>query len=494
MLAHSPQATADSRLFWPAVQKLWAAGGGLLAFFLLAAPSPPCVTIPRAGTNLSGDVRVCPGTYRIGDPHETGVIVVTTSDTKLDLSGVTIESGDSLPAGLVGVGILVRGADRVTVSGGRVRGYRWGVRFEGGSAHRITDMALSGSRSGKLRSTELKFDEADWLDIFRPESTLTYGGALLLTDTDHDVVSRVRANGAQNGIALIRVREAAITGNDVSGNSGWGISLWSSSANTIQGNIANHNVRCEAPTWSRGCDSAALLLRERSDSNLIADNDLRASGDGFFLSGQRGTVRPSNGNIVLRNDASGSPHNAFESTFSTGNIFVDNRADSSAYGYWLGYSTATLVRGSTILGSRVAGIAIEHGSDNELSRNVIFGGAVGIHLFAPQAGDQPSRTTVIARNTLGGVTDGIVLAQSRGITVVGNVFDGVGDALVGDSVAIDASVTGNIFLAARGWFIDAPDLNAGGNFWGTADARAAQARVRGRVTVLPWRPVSDAGY
>jgi parallel beta-helix repeat protein len=466
----------------------------LLSIPLLLAPSPPCVTIPRAGTVLSGDVKVCPGTYRIGDPHGNGVVIITASDTKLDLSGVTIESGDSLPADLTGIGILVREADRVTISGGRVRGYRWGVWVEGGSGHRVTDMALSGSRSGKLRSTPLKFDEGDWLDIFHPESTLVYGGALLLMDTERDVVNRVRANGAQNGIALIRAREASVTGNDVSGNSGWGISLWASVANTIQANVASHNVRCEAPTWSRGCDSAALLLRDRSDSNLIADNDLRASGDGFFLSGQRGSVRPSNGNIVVRNDASGSPHNAFEATFSTSNIFVDNRADSSRYGYWLGYSTATLVRGSTILGSREAGIAIEHGSDNELSRNVILGGKVGIHLFAPQSGDQPSRATVIARNTLGGMEDGVVLEQSRGVSVVGNILDEVGDGVVGDTAAIDASVTGNVFLSARGWFIDAPDMNAGGNFWGTADSRAAQARVRGRVTVLPWRPASDAGY
>jgi len=205
-------------------------------------------------------------------------------------------------------------------------------------------------------------------------------------------------------------------------------------------------------------------------------------------------VRPSNGNLVVRNNASGSPHNAFESTFSTANTFVDNRADSSAFGYWLGYSTATLVRGSTIVGSRQAAIAIEHGSDNELSRNVIVGGMVGIHLFAPHEDDQPSRGTVLSRNTIGGTEKGVVLERSSGITVVGNVFDDVGDGLVGDAAAIDARVTGNVFLTVRGWFIDAPDLNAGGNFWATADERAALARVRGRVTVLPWRAASDAGY
>ena len=126
----------------------------------------------------------------------------------------------------------------------------------------------------------------------------------------------------------------------------------------------------------------------------IADNDLTQSGDGFFLSGHRPLVRPSVGNLVLRNDATGAYHNAFESTFSWDNTFVDNHADSASYGFWLGYSSGTLVRGNTILGSRMAGIAIEHGSDNAISGNVIIGGKTGIWLFAPgETGesDDPSR-------------------------------------------------------------------------------------------------------
>ena len=101
---------------------------------------------------------------------------------------------------------------------------------------------------------------------------------------------------------------------------------------------------------------------------------------------------------------------------------------------------------------------------------------------------------MISRNTINGALQGLVLKQSISATVVGNVFDEVGSALVGDAAAIDARVTGNIFLGARSWMIDAPDLNAGGNFWALADERATLARVRGRVTILPWRPASDAGY
>ena len=53
---------------------------------------------------------------------------------------------------------------------------------------------------------------------------------------------------------------------------------------------------------------------------------------------------------------------------------------------------------------------------------------------------------------------------------------------------------GNVFLRAARWFIDAPDLVAGGNYWATADASRAAAQVRGRVSVLPWKPASAAGY
>jgi hypothetical protein len=74
------------------------------------------------------------------------------------------------------------------------------------------------------------------------------------------------------------------------------------------------------------------------------------------------------------------------------------------------------------------------------------------------------------------------------------MLDGLVDGLVIDNVGHNTEVTGNVFLRATGWFIDAPDLAAGGNYWATADAASASGRGRGRVSVLPWRPASAAGY
>jgi len=95
---------------------------------------------------------------------------------------------------------------------------------------------------------------------------------------------------------------------------------------------------------------------------------------------------------------------------------------------------------------------------------------------------------------LGGVELGVVLHGVTASRVRGNVFDGVGTGLVVDGTGHDTEVSGNVFLRAAGWFIDAPDLVAGGNYWATSDAAAAAAKVRGRISVLPWKPASAAGY
>jgi parallel beta-helix repeat protein len=471
-----------------------------LTLVLTAAPGggapgfAPCLRLDKAGTTVSGEVKVCPGRYRIADRAERGVLVVTGSGTRIDLTGVTLESGDSLPSGYVGIGILGRGVDSISIRGGRIRGFRYGIRIEGGRGHRVSGINLSGSRAQALRSTPERFDDADWLDIFHPDTFESYGAGLYLKRTERAQVTGVIAQGSQNGIGLFESREAWIADNGVSGNSGWGIHLWKSSRNTLVRNDASRSVRCESAAYRRGCDSAALLLREQSDSNLIADNDLTRSGDGFFLSGHRPLVRPSIGNMVIRNDASHAFHNAFESTFSAWNSFIDNRADSSDYGFWLGYSRGNVVRGNIILGSRTAAIAIEHGGENTLAENTIIGGRLGIRLFAPNAEDDPSTDYRIDDNTIARVERGLVLERTTRARIRGNLFDGVEDGLVVDGAGSGALVAGNVFLSARRWLIDAAELDAGGNFWGPRDVAAAQRQVRGRVVLQPFRTAQEAGY
>lgn len=453
-----------------------------------------CLRPSKAGTRVQGEVIICPGRYRIADPAEVGVLIIGGSGTHLTLTGVTIESGDSAASRFTGIGVVSRGHDNVEVYGGIIRGYRHGILLEGGRGHRVARVDVSGSRSQALRSTPERYDEADWLDIFHADTAELYGGGILLKGTNGATVTGVAARHAQNGIGLIDARRSYIADNDVSENSGWGIHLWASSQNVIVRNAAHHNVRCESPAYRRGCDSAGILLRERSDSNLVADNDITWSGDGFFLSGQLGYVRPSRGNMVLRNDASAAYHNAFESTFSPDNVFVENRADSADYGFWLGYSTGNTVQGNTVIGSRSVGIAIEHGSANRLQSNLVMGGKTGILLFIRDSAGPASRDYVVDDNVLAGMERGLVLRRTAQVRVRGNTFDNLDEGIVADSVARDAQVSGNIFLRAQRWFIVAPSLTAGSNFWATATEAEALSRVQGAVAVTPWFPASAAGY
>lgn len=467
-----------------------------LLILLIGSRAEPdqCVKPLRAGTPVQGHVRVCPGRYRIADPAEKGVFVIATSGSSLDLTGVTLESGDTGASAFVGRGVMARNVDSISIRGGRISGYRYGIWVEGGRGHRIEAVDLSGSRRQTLVSTRTSYDERDWLDIFQPDSFAQYGAGLTLRKTVGATVLRIQSHDAQNGIALFESREATLEDNDVRANSGWGINLWRSSHNVIMRNKAGHNIRCESPSYSRGCDSAALLLRQHSDSNFIADNELTWSGDGFFLSGQRGEVEPSAGNIVVRNDASFAYHNAFESTFSPGNLFIENRADSSAYGFWLGYSRGNRVERNSVVGSRVAAVAIEHGGRNVIAGNTIIGGAWGIHLFAPHAGDDPSGDYQIDDNTIVRVGLGLHLERSRRVRARGNLFDEVETALTADSASADAALEGNKFLRASRWLIDAPLLSAGGNYWGEPSMDSTARRIQGNVTLIPWRSAAAAGY
>jgi parallel beta-helix repeat protein len=454
----------------------------------------PCVRPTRAGTQVQGEVRVCPGHYRIPDLTEEGVLIIAASGTRVDLTGVVLESGDTAPSRFVGAGIASRDVDAVTISGGSIHGYRYGMRLEGGRAHRVTGSDLSGSRNQGVGSTPAQPDSADRLDLIRRDIFEGYGGGILLRGTVAASVIGVTARGAQNGIALLGARESYIADNDVAANSGWGIHLWRSSRNIIARNKVDHTRRCESEVPAGECGAAAVLLRDASDSNTIVDNDLTASSLGFFLSGERRSGRPSVGNLVYRNDASNALRTGFTAAYGWSNTFLENRADSAVIGFRLDHSGGSTVRGNTVIGSRTAGIVSDHGADNAILANVLIGGAVGIKIGAPEEGGQASRRYHIDDNVLARLEQGIVVERTTRAQLRGNLFDGVGDGLVLDGAGHATEVTGNIFLRASRWFIEAPDLAAGGNYWATANASAATAKVKGRISVLPWKPASAAGY
>jgi nitrous oxidase accessory protein NosD len=237
-----------------------------------------------------------------------------------------------------------------------------------------------------------------------------------------------------------------------------------------------------------------VLLRQGSDSNIVSENDLTGSSVGVLITGARPLTRPSVGNLVYRNDASLASVAAFAARATWHVTFLENRADSALTGFELVRLAGGVVRGNTVIGAGRAAIEVVHGGDTRLEANVLLGAPVGVRITSADSGVPPSRGFRIDDNMLSGVQRGVVLRGVIESRVRGNVFDGVGDGLVVDGAGHGTEVSGNVFLRASGWFIDAPDLMAGGNYWATPDPARATARVRGRISLLPWKPASAAGY
>src|SRR5262249_59903432 len=118
----------------------------------------------------------------------------------------------------------------------------------------------------------------------------------------------------------------------------------------------------------------AILLREASDSNTIADNDLTASTIGVLVTGLPPLTRPSVGNLIYRNDASLAAVVGFAARGTWGVSFVENRADSAGGGFELLLVTGGNLRGNTVIGCRRSGIEATSGGGMGVEANGLLGG------------------------------------------------------------------------------------------------------------------------
>ena len=293
------------------------------------------------------------------------------------------------------------------------------------------------------------------------------------------------ARGSQNGIGLFESREAGWPTTTSRATAAGASISGSRPATRILRNQASHNVRCEAPTYRRGCDSAALLLREQSDSNLIADNDLAWSGDGFFLSGQ-----PAGARAVHRQP--GHPERRLRRLPQRlrGHLQrLEHLPRESGRQLRLRILAGLLPGqrasgGTSSWGARTAAIAIEHGGENEIARQHHHRRAEWASASSPaRPAMSPARRLSGRRqhDRQGGA--GHRAGTTTRSKLRGNLFDGVEDGLVVDSAGSRPHRSGNVFLSARRWLIVAVTLDAGGNYWGATDPRGGARQIHGRVTL-----------
>ncbi len=341
------------------------------------------------------------------------VIEVCTDGVSLDLSGVVLDG-----EGSGGVGIWVHDCENVTVMNGVVIGFHYGIH-----ADNVTNLNIQGC----VVSDNTNPPDAGWLSDTEAPVEEGFGGGIYLYNVSHSVIENNQVNNNFNGISLVRSEHNVIGGNHASYCGNVGIYLLTSSHNEVLHNLSEHCIRYTDRFWCDTADSAGILLENGSNHNRIIGNSLRYSGDGFFIRG--GNRTPSNHNFISGNDASYSPNNAFEAVFSAHNTFENNVANFSNYGFWLGYSTNTTVRGNEIKASRFDGIAIEHGQDNRIEDNRIERNRNGIRLWsgpAPEGQaslDLPPRSYAISGNQIKDSRDcGILVTEDHEVSLKENGF------------------------------------------------------------------------
>lgn len=309
-------------------------------------------TVPTDGMVIIKNCSLRPGTY-----HLLHGISIAASSVHVNMTGVTlIGAGDG-----TNFGVTVIGVRDVTITGGSVHSYFYGLRME--HSHGCTVHSLDAS-SNWVDPRSL-MPKAPWLNINAPPNLndkINLGGGVFILQCRGLVLRGVRANAQENGLDIYHSSNITVVDCNASENTGWGIHLHNTSYSTVEHGRFNNCVRLGLG------DSAGILLVNNSNSNVINDNLCKSGGDGFFIGNENGS--PSDFNVVTNNDCSHAAANAFEATFSNGNIFENNRASYSSYGFWLGFSYNTTVHGNIITGCG-CGIEIDHGQNNTLERNTI---------------------------------------------------------------------------------------------------------------------------
>jgi parallel beta-helix repeat protein len=457
---------------------------------------------------IKDDTVLRPGTYTVDDVKSDGVIQIAADNVTLDGTGVVIQG-----TGFRGFGIHMNGHSGLTLRNVTIRGFTYGIWIENAS-----NVTIEGSDV----SSNLKDTQTGFLDI---GCGACYGGGILFRDVTSSTVSGNTLTDQSTGLELI-----GGGGNEVSGNllsegpagnesqqdSCWGIRLEGSTDNRVHDNTADFVDR-ERYGLSSG-DSAGILLVAGADRNQIVHNSITHSGDGFFLGNS--CARASNDNFVSRNDGSFSPHNAFEATFSSGNVFDHNKADHSDYGFWLGYSHDSRVTGNEIASNASMGIAIEHGHGNEIDHDTITQNPLGIRLWAADttclfadcgascpSADYDIHDNTVTVNSIGLYlenTDGAAVTfnrladnRSRNVVVTG---ESPGVVLSREDLSCHRTRRNRCQFAVVDEMPAGLNVDAANSYWGTPKAAAIPAlildsgdnRGLGKVIFVPFlkKPVS----
>lgn len=263
------------------------------------------------------------------DPDEILLqpLVITGEDIMVDGRGIVVQgpgkSGD--PESFRGTGITIRNAKRVYLRNTNVRGFALGLQVVDAEFCHIEGCDFSDNFNDP---------DAGWnVDHAR--------GGIRFERVRESVVRGTRARDVWNGMELVDSSTNRIEANDFSHCANICLKLWNADRNRVVGNDLSFGIRIDREKGEvHARDSAGVLVESGSDYNRLENNDVTHGGDGIFIRPLNGWV--STGNVFVGNDCSHANNNAIE-CWSPGNTFIQNRANHSSYGFWMGGSDRSVV-------------------------------------------------------------------------------------------------------------------------------------------------------
>jgi len=396
------------------------------------------VTIDRDNMEITESVKIAPGVYRVVDADNNGVLHIKGDNIIVDFQGATLTALGPDQADLSkaeGIGVAVSDARNATLANANVHGYLFNVKGFKAPGLKVAGCDVSRSRAQRIAAGGQPL--SIWLHLRSLEAWRGDGAGLWLERCDGATVRGCRSNGAQNGLLLVDSAECTVTENDFSFNSGFGVGLWSSARNTVAFYWIDFVNRPWGGGW--GGDAAGLVVVSASHKNYFVANSLTHGGDGFFLTdrvngginAERKTTRIEGScdlNIIACNDGSWSPNNAFEGTFSTGNVYYRNLANDSNFGFWLGFSNHSLLLENEVLRNHSNGIAVEQGAGTCVEGNVLADNrGAAVALWSPDGWIRdlhPSTNLEIVRNTIRNCGTDYRLDNSTDVLIADNRVEG----------------------------------------------------------------------
>jgi parallel beta-helix repeat protein len=354
-------------------------------------------TVLKKGMVIHKSTKIKKGEYKIEgfNSLEQSVLVIEGNNVVIDFSNSLMigSSTGMMPDKYSGVALIIRNSKNVTIRNLNAKGYKVALMAIQVEGLVLDHCDFSYNYRQHLNSTRKKENMSDWMSYHNNENDewLRYGAAIYLKNCERAKITWCKVTGGQNALMMTGCTNGQIYNNDFSFNSGIGIGLYRCSYNSIMYNKINFNVRGYSyGIYSRGQDSAGILVYEQSSFNTFFSNSATHSGDGFFLWAGQTTMNTGaggcNNNKIIGNDFSFAPTNGIEVTFSS-NTIKNNRIYECDYGIWGGYSYQTIISDNQFRNNKT-GIAIEHGRDIAINGNIFYQDQEAIHLWSRR--EQPA--------------------------------------------------------------------------------------------------------